>query len=614
MQKNDRMRFSFKLFLCITPLLIVSFCLIAVLVYSVSAKTVTSISRDKLLAEAKSSAGNIDTVFRICEKDLDTLWQFFFEQSFDTTDAGSYGVNLQKLTPALQKFRNSSSVYLQVGFWNVSGHRIISSDVGRIMQDFLSLRERRLILDMDKTSDTGLMYVKSPVSPVFYSDRHRGYVVTVHKAFYDDFGSLLGSLMIDLDFNQIVELITASHISNSNHGFSFLVDQNGETIFHPDHEPYSTRFTQYRDPVMREFIIDTTLGRAGWRIYKPMNETTENMATYAPIQTAGWTLVKTVPLSEFTQSAVALRTYIIQIAVFILFATIVVLWVLARELNKPILRLVNVTRQMAAGNLDVAEVKVSGTRETAQLTKDFNVMARNLRRIQAELVASEKMVSLGRLSAGVAHELRNPLNAIKLTLLYMERHRLEEDVFSEASNTLYQEIERLNKFVNDFLYFAREAPADIAPCDMEVLINKVLLLSQSQSAAQNVTVMLDTGKNLPLINVDQHQLVQVFLNLYNNAIQAMPAGGQLTITLRDDLDVNGRYGIVVRFSDTGSGISEDILRNIFDPFFTTKESGIGLGLAISRSIAEAHGGSIVIGNRRDAPGVEVTLFIPLENA
>lgn len=612
-KKNSRMRFSFKLFICVTPLIIVSFFLVALLSYKLSADTVTDISRKKLLVEAESSAYSIEMIFRVCEKDLEILWQFFFEQSFDTANINNYGANLQKFVPVLQKFRNSSPMYLQVGFWNFFGSRIISSDADVILQDYLTLEERRAILESAKISGMGFSHYKSPVSHIFYSQRHGGYVVTVHKAFYDDFGVLIGSLMVDLDFDRLAELISPKIIDHDGQGFAFLVDQNGETIFHPHYEPYSARFTQYRDPVMRELIIYTTLGRSGFRVYTAAETGEENMAAYAPIQTAGWTLVKTVPLTEFTQSASMLRAYIIHIGVIILICAIIILYFLAYRLNQPVLRLARASRQLAAGSLDVSELKISGTAETAQMTKDFNIMARNLKRIQEELVAAEKMSSLGLLSAGVAHELRNPLNAIKLSFLYLERHRLEETLFGETCDMIYQEIERLDKFVNNFLYFAKESPPVKEECDIMDILNKIVCLNREQAQAGNIKVTLTSDGPLPLLLLDAHQCMQVFINLYNNAVQAMPHGGELSINVSHDLDADGRFGIKIVFLDTGAGIKDAALKNIFDPFFTTKKRGAGLGLAISRAIIESHNGVINIFNRNNGPGAAAEIFIPVNN-
>lgn len=611
---NNRIPFGLKLCLFVAPLIIIPMCVVAIWVYTVSADMMTTVSRNKLLVEAESSAGKIDAIFRTCEKDLQTLWLFFFEQAFNVTDPENYGVNMQKLVPALDNFRNSSPMYLQVGFWNVSGNRVVSSFDGFVMRDYLHPAERRLILDME-TDQTYVMAAKSSVSPVFYSERLQGYIVTVYRAFYDSFGTLTGALMIDLDFNQLVALVDSSGVSvNEEHtsGFAFLVDHNGETIFHPRYEPYSTRFTQYRDPVMREFIIDTILGRSGFKIYQPVDDTGENMAAYAPIVAAGWTLVKTVPLIEFTESATRLRNDIIRIGVAMVIAAILVLWFLAQVLLKPLSDLTKATKEVAAGNLDVELKTTGGSYETAELTRDFIIMARNLRKIQAELVASEKMVSLGRLSAGVAHELRNPLNAIKLTILYMQRHRNDEEVFAESLGIIFKEIERLDKFVTDFLYFARETPPAKDYVDVTAILRSIIKLNQAEADRHHIRVNLIAEDNLSEASLDEHQITQVFLNLYYNALQAMPQGGELTIEIKGEINNDYRRGLKIIFTDTGTGIEDAIMSSIFDPFFTTKRDGNGLGLAISFSIIEGHGGTLKLGNREDGiSGAVAEVFVLL---
>lgn len=609
---KDRIHFSSQLFLYVMPLIILPICIMAFLGYTISAREMTYISRDKLLTEAKSSAGSIDAVFNNCEKDLDKLWHFFFSQYFNINAPENLADDLQKLVPALQTFQNSTPMYLQVGFWSVDGSRMVTSDDNLPTGDFLALEERQLILEIAGAREGALRDYTSPVSPVFYSDRQRGFVVTICRAFYDPYGSMLGALMIDLDFSLIVDLINIVAFDPDSKGFAFLVDSNGDTVFHPAYEPYSIRFTQYRDPVMREFIIDTVLGRSGFRIYTPTGGSSENMAAYAPVKIANWTLVKTVPLTEFTQSAASLRNYIIQIGLVMVVAVIFVLWYLAYRLNRPLLKLANATRELAAGNLDVELVPFNtDTYETMELTQDFNIMARNLRRIQAELVASEKMVALGRLSTGVAHELRNPLNAIKLTIFYMQRHRNDENIFNESAEILFQEIERLNKFVNDFLYFAKETPPVKESIDIAGVVQKIIILNQEQSDKLGINVEFAVAPNLAPVSADAHQMMQVFLNLYNNAKQAMPEGGTLKINIFEDLDAAGRHGVKIVFTDTGTGIGKDTLPNVFDPFFTTKKTGTGLGLAISLAIVEAHGGSLCIGNVPEGNGVRVEIFLAL---
>lgn len=610
---KEPIHFSSQLFLYVTPLIILPICIMAILAYTISARGMTHISRDKLLTEAKSSADNIDAVFIIGEKDLDTLWHFFFSQYFNINTPENLADDLQKLVPALQTFQNSTPMYLQVGFWSVDGSRMVTSDDNLPTGDYLEPEERRLILEIAGAREGALRDYTSPVSPVFYSDRHRGFVVTICRAFYDPYDSMLGALMIDIDFARIVDLINIADVAADSKGFAFLVDSNGDTVFHPAYEPYSIRFTQYRDPVMREFIIDTVLARSGFRVYTPTGGTSENMAAYAPINIANWTLVKTVPLTEFTQSAASLRNYIIQIGLVMVVAVVFVLWYLAYRLNRPILELANATRELAAGNLNVELVPfTTDTYETMELTKDFNIMAKNLRRIQAELVASEKMVALGRLSAGVAHELRNPLNAIKLTIFYMERHRHEAHIFSESAEILFQEIERLNKFVNDFLYFAKETPPVKENIDIAAVVQKIIILNQEQSDKFGIRVDFTVAPNLSLAPADVHQMIQVFLNLYNNAKQAMPEGGILKINIFEDLNSDGRHGVKIVFTDTGSGIDKDTLPNVFDPFFTTKKTGTGLGLAISLAIVEAHGGSLSIDNVAEGHGVRAEVFLALD--
>lgn len=612
MSANKRIHFSFQLFLYVAPLIILPICLVAFLAYTISASGMTHASRDKLLGEAKSNAASIDMAFSTCAKDLEMLWMFFFAEAFDVSEPTKVGNNLLKLVPALHSFKNSFPMYVQVGFWNYSGELVVSSDFGTEIGDFLSPQERRLIMYIAQGEDAKRQTGIYPISPVLFSDRHRNYIVTMGKAVYNPDGEVLGCLMIDLDFSQMVDLISAADPEAHSAGFAFLVDSEGRILYHPNFTPYSDLFLNNAELAINDIINATAQGSSGFEIYTTKSNASQQMAAYAPIKTAGWTLVKTMPLSLFTQSAVNLRNYIFQIGLAAIIAAVFVLWYLAYRVNRPIARLVKATRELAAGNLDVDLLPyTSGTYETMELTNDFNIMSKNLRRIQAELVVAEKMAALGRLSAGLAHELRNPLNAIELTIVYMQRRRNDAAAFNEAAETLYNEIGRLNKFVNDFLRYAKKTPPVKTMVDLGSLVKKIVILNQEQADSLDIKVTLSIADNLPLIAIDSSQIMQVFFNLYNNALQAMPGGGNLDISVSKGVNKAGKRYISVVLQDSGVGIDEALFNNIFEPFFTTKDAGTGLGLAISMSIIEAHGGALSISNV-ETGGVKVEVILKVD--
>jgi signal transduction histidine kinase len=268
---------------------------------------------------------------------------------------------------------------------------------------------------------------------------------------------------------------------------------------------------------------------------------------------------------------------------------------------------------MAGGDLRQA-IPVRSRDELGTLTQSFNRMVRNLRKIQTELIRSEKLISLGRLSAGVAHEIRNPLNAMKGAIVYLQKRRSEDSVIHEYTQLVLEEIHRLNEFVTEFLYFAKQSPPNRAPTDFNELLQNTLDLLDEEFSDKGIAASFDGDSSLPLLEIDPHQMEQVFLNLFVNAVHAMPGGGALTVSTAIQKDVRKgitQFKAVAELKDDGVGISQEHLKSIFDPFFSTKESGTGLGLPISLGIVESHEGKMQILSK-EGEGTTVIVELPLE--
>ncbi len=212
-----------------------------------------------------------------------------------------------------------------------------------------------------------------------------------------------------------------------------------------------------------------------------------------------------------------------------------------------------------------------------------------LRAAQSQLVRSEKLASLGRLSAGIAHEVNNPLQAIRNCLeLAIEDVDSKRPVDRELLTVAEQDVQRIRRIVSRLLDFARPGSGEMTPVDVPELISDVLRLVEPQLAREQVVVSKQIEPTRP-VRANEDQLKQVILNLILNAQQAMPGGGRLTIAVSQQ---GGELHI--RFTDTGVGIPESDLGRIFDPFFSTKPDGSGLGLSVSYGIIEGHGGRIEV--------------------
>ena len=216
-----------------------------------------------------------------------------------------------------------------------------------------------------------------------------------------------------------------------------------------------------------------------------------------------------------------------------------------------------------------------------------------LERAQASIVAAEKLAALGRLTAGVSHEILNPLTIITMSLQLMTSDPETPPEIARQLRVLDEQAHRINKITQELLYFARQREPERLLLDFNDTLQRTLGLLARDLHLQNIAVELTLAEGLPPLLADQDQLQQVILNLLTNARDAMPKGGRLSLSTKS-VQTNGQKFVELRVEDTGEGIAPEHLENLFDPFFTTKPvgEGTGLGLSICQGIVEAHGGSI----------------------
>lgn len=218
-----------------------------------------------------------------------------------------------------------------------------------------------------------------------------------------------------------------------------------------------------------------------------------------------------------------------------------------------------------------------------------------------QLLQAEKLGALGELAAGIVHEVRNPLASIKGAVEILEDEIDPASPRREFSALAKKEVDRLDKLVGEFLRFARPAALLAAPNDLNEIVVSVISLIENQASLQSVMINQDLEK-LSTVFIDAEQIKQVLLNIAINALQAMPAGGTLTIRSFD------RHGsCVIEIEDTGGGIGEKLLPKVFDPFVTTKEKGVGLGLSVAHKIAVQHKANLTVVS--DRGGTTFTLQV-----
>ena len=238
---------------------------------------------------------------------------------------------------------------------------------------------------------------------------------------------------------------------------------------------------------------------------------------------------------------------------------------------------------------------------------------RHLRRIKEmedRIHLAERLSSLGHLAAGVAHEIRNPLNAIGMGLQRLKREFSPQDLSQKEEYTpftalIFKEVRRVNEIINQFLTLARPFQLNLRLSSFEDLLKNLITLFQEEASSQKIQIQAKIDSMLPPIPIDPERLTQALINIMKNAIQAMTAGGSLRIETKSLKD-----RVEVTFSDTGPGIPPDQMEKIFNYYYTTKEDGVGLGLPIAHRIIEAHGGQLKLESQAGV-GTKVTITLPV---
>jgi signal transduction histidine kinase len=291
---------------------------------------------------------------------------------------------------------------------------------------------------------------------------------------------------------------------------------------------------------------------------------------------------------------------------------------LARRITRPLHRLVEGTVRISKGDFSQA-IAIASRDEVGDLARSFNEMTGQLlhardrmEEANRKLVQHEKLASIGRMAATIAHEIRNPLTSVKLNVQKVaEEESFAETVKAHLGLSL-EGIDQIERFIKELLNFTRVQELSLERWPIEQIVEESLKLLRETLARKKVAVETSYAEGLPEIHVDGDKMRQVFLNVLRNAHEALEAGGKISIVC-EPVEEGGKKKALIRISDNGPGIPEKDRENIFEPFFSTKPSGFGLGLANARKIVEQHNGTIRVGKKRGRGSVFVIL-IPAEEA
>jgi len=343
------------------------------------------------------------------------------------------------------------------------------------------------------------------------------------------------------------------------------------------------------------------------------NKTNDDEAHALPVETSQgrWYVMVLLKNDKAAAAWRAARPLVYTLGIVL--ASTLITFLFVGRFTRPIANLSNAARSVATGDLSVRVPDSGRSDEMGQLAQNFNEMTAALEKnklLEEQLRQAEKSAVVGRLGSAIAHEIRNPLNYINLTLDHLNTKFDPNDQRSPEYHKLIgrvkTEVGRINQQISDFLNYSRPAKADLKPVEPRSVIEDSLRLIEAQAAENNIKVGVVEQENVPKLMGDTEYLRSVFNNLFINALQAIGSdGGKLNVKISPD---NG----FVRFevADTGSGISAENLPKIFEPYFSTKETGTGLGLAIVQKIVEIHHGTIDV-ESKEGEGSKFTVRLPV---
>jgi len=296
---------------------------------------------------------------------------------------------------------------------------------------------------------------------------------------------------------------------------------------------------------------------------------------------------------------------IILAVITIVFLSFVLGFLFFKLINVPIKKVTETMKKAEEGDLNV-RVNVKSRDEMGRLAENLNIMIEklNLAKEEAEryhqelMQRADRMASIGELSSGIAHEIRNPLAGIQGAIQILANDFLKEDPRRQVTDEIQKQIYKLERLVKDLLNYTKPVPANFLPADINELINKVLSFFVTQRGKSDDFKIEKKFAPLPKTMIDPNSMEQAFLNIILNAQKAMPKGGNFTVSTallpprKDDGKENQEVQVI--FEDTGVGISKENLPKVFNPFFSTRSDGTGLGLSITKNIVEQHGGKIEV--------------------
>ncbi|MFQ6113469.1 MAG: ATP-binding protein [bacterium] len=446
-------------------------------------------------------------------------------------------------------------------------------------------------------------------SDVYVSDEHLPMLDIAEPIRWHN--EVVGILYAVVDLKAMWDLVQEN--VEGKRGEAFIFNKQGVYIAHSDPKKvYSKKIFENQE------IIDKIKdGEHGQTLYRT-SQNVEMVAAYAPIGNFGWGFMIQQPTSEAFEPARRMRVRVFQSIIGSVLLASLLAYFYTKWIVKPVDHLVSGMERFSTGDLDY-RIKKVGSDEVGTLAEHFNEMADRLIEFQNTLKRTERFETLGKLASVLSHEIRNPLNSMVINMQILKRELSKEVIDREKVERFYgivtTEIKRVDQLVSDFLLIARPPKLERSKVALNEVLDEVVTTHVAEALNKGIRVERDYEQKPVYANVDLAKIRQVFLNLFINALQAMPGGGKLTIGMKECEDVlkskkkERENSVEITFCDTGHGIRKEDLHKIFDFYYSTKKEGTGLGLAVVQQIVEEHQGDIAVDSNVGV-GTTFTVYLP----
>ncbi|MCG3120486.1 MAG: Adaptive-response sensory-kinase SasA [bacterium] len=430
---------------------------------------------------------------------------------------------------------------------------------------------------------------------------------------------IIGALSSEVDLKAIWDVVDSNAIGERGEAFIFHPTKNGQFIAHSNRR----MVLEHRQFDEIDIIDSVAAGRNNHKIYVN-HDGVEMIAAYAPITPEQWGTVIQQPTSEAFAPAQKMKLQIFLLMIISVSLAALIAAIYTRQIVQPVNSLVSGIERIATGDLR-HRIRPLGHDEVSRLAKHINTMASRLLEFQRQLKRGERLETLNKLASVLSHEIRNPLNSMVINMQLMRRefHKPQIDAgkLEHYHQILNLEVGRVESLVSNFLLIAKPPKLEKTPQRLSTLLDDLIKAELPSALTKGIRVERHYQRPGLVVEVDAQKLYQVFLNIFLNAVQAMPGGGRLVIgldrieaiateeeahTLEEAASIT--YA-AISFKDTGKGIPSQELSKIFDFYFTTKERGTGIGLSFAQQIIEEHGGRIQVSSEV-GKGTEFTVLIP----